>query len=127
MMYKGKITAEILYFARELDKFLVQTNDDFEAILNINTVDYNKKIQYINDWILSDINELEKISYKSKIKLIFLCYPKDIEINNLIYDYVKNSSRIKFLNYNVNNNDIDVNIIAEKMYKFLKENKILKK
>ncbi len=34
---------------------------------------------------------------------------------------------MKFLNYNVNNNDIDVNIIAEKMYKFLKENKILKK
>ena len=127
MMYKGEITAEILYFARELDKYLLQTNDDFDAILNINTVDYNKKIQYINDWILSDINELEKISYKSKIKLIFLCYPKDIEINNLIYDYVKNSSRIKFLNYNVNNNDIDVNIIAEKMYKFLKENKILKK
>ena len=127
MMYKGKITAEILYFARELDKFLVQTNDDFEAILNINTVDYNKKIQYINDWILSDINELEKFSYKSKIKLIFLGYPKEIEINNLIYDYVKNSSRMKFLNYNVNNTDIDVNIIAEKMYKFLKENKILKK
>ena len=73
------------------------------------------------------INELEKFSYKSKIKLIFLGYPKEIEINNLIYDYVKNSSRMKFLNYNVNNNDIDVNIIAEKMYKFLKENKILKK
>ena len=127
MMYKGEITAEILYFARELDKYLLQTNDDFDAILNINTVDYNKKIQYINDWILSDINELEKFSYKSKIKLIFLGYPKEIEINNLIYDYVKNSSRIKFLNYNVNNNDIDVNIIAEKMYKFLKENKILKK
>ena len=127
MMYKGEITAEILYFVRELDKYLLQTNDDFDAILNINIVDYNKKIQYINDWILSDINELEKFSYKSKIKLIFLGYPKEVEINNLIYDYVKNSSRIKFLNYNVNNNDIDVNIMAEKMYKFLKENKILKK
>ena len=97
MMYKGEITAEILYFARELDKYLLQTNDDFDAILSINTVDYNKKIQYINDWILSDINELEKISYKYKIKLIFLGYPKEGEINNLIYDYVKISSRIKFL------------------------------
>lgn len=127
MMYQGDITAEVLYFAKELDKYLPKTNEDFDAILSINTVDYNKKTEYINDWILSDINKLEKISYKSNIKLIFLGYPKDDKINNVISNYVKNSSRIMFLDTDNKSSDIDTYGMAEKTYKFLKENKVLKK
>jgi tetratricopeptide (TPR) repeat protein len=126
MMYQGNITSEVLYFAKELDKYLPQTNEDVDAILSINTVDYNKKMEYINDWILSDINKLEKFSYKSNIKLIFLGYPKEDKINNLISNYVKNSSRIMFLDTD-NNSTLDTYVMAEKTYKFLKENNVLKK
>lgn len=129
MMYQGEITAEVLYFAGELDKYLNETNEDFDAILSINTVDYNKKIQYINDWILSDMDKLEKFCYKFNVKLIFLSYPKEPEFNKLIAGYVKNSSRIMYLDGNIDkyNGDNETYVSAKKMYEFLKENKVLKK
>jgi len=128
IMYKGEITAEVLYFARELDKHLTITNEDFEAIMSINTIDYDKKIEFINDWILSDVDRLKGKSSSSDTKLIFSSYPEDIPVNELISNHVKNSSKAMYLENKINNeNNIDVitYLMAKKMYNFLKENKIL--
>lgn len=128
IMYKGEITAEILYFSRELDKLLTKTSADFEAIMSINTVDYDDKIQFIKDWILSDVDRLKNKASSSDTKLIFSSYPEDLEVNKLISSHVSGSSKVMFLENDISNEtniDVVASVMAKKMYNFLKEHKIL--
>lgn len=128
MMYKGKITAEVLYFARGLNKCITFPSEDLEAIMSINTVDYDKKIQVINNWILDDIEKLRNKSIVSNTNLIFTSYPDDIPINTLISDYVKDASRVSYVDNKTNmqeNQDFIIYRMATKMYNFLKEKKFI--
>lgn len=128
MMYEGEITAEVLFFVRELSEFITFPSEDMEAILNINTVDYNEKLKIINSWILSDIEKLKNKAIQANTKLIFTSYPDDIPINTLISEYVKSSSRIFYIDNKFNlmdNIDSIVHTVASKIYDFFKENNII--
>lgn len=128
MMYKGEITSEILYFSKALNKCFLNISDEISAIAAINTSDYKRKIEIIDDWILFDIDEIKRKCYNLKIPLIFASYPDDLQINSLISKHVQNSSNTTYIdNKNGQNEDIDFFVyrIAKKMYEFLKENKII--
>ena len=128
MLYKGEITAEVLYFARGLNEYITFPNEELEAIMAINTVDYDKKIKVINDWILSDMEKLKNKAIVSNTKLIFTSYPEDLPINSLISEYVKNTSRVLYVDNKMDvkdNSDSVIYRFAKKMYDFLKENKII--
>ena len=128
MMYEGESTAEVLFFVRELSEYITFPSDDMEAILNINTVDYNEKLKVINSWILSDMEKLKNKAIKSNTKLIFINYPDDIPINSLISEYVRNSSRVFYIEnkFDIGDNlDFIVYRIASKIYDFFKKNNII--
>ena len=128
MMYEGEITAEVLFFVRELSEYITFPSDDMEAILNINTVDYNEKLKVINSWILSDMEKLKNKAIKSNTKLIFINYPDDIPVNSLISEYVRNSSRVFYIEnkFDIGDNlDFIVYRIASKIYDFFKKNNII--
>ncbi len=128
MLYKGEITSEVLYFARELSEYITFQNEDFESIMAINTVDYNEKIKIIDSWILSDIDKLRNKAIMSNTKLIFTSYPEDLPVNSLISEYVKNNSRVLYMDNKYDdkdNSDFVIYRFAKKMYDFLKENKII--
>ncbi|MBR3627211.1 MAG: hypothetical protein IKN42_00005, partial [Elusimicrobia bacterium] len=128
MSYKGEITAEVLYFARCLNEYITSPNEELEAILAINTINYDEKIKIINDWILSDMEKIKNKAIVSNTKLIFTSYPEDIPINSLISEYVKNTSRVLYIDNKADvedNSDFVVYRFAKKMYDFLKENKII--
>ncbi len=94
----------------------------------INTVDYDEKIQIINDWILSDIDKLRNKAFTSKTNLVFAGYPDDIPINNLLSDYAKNSSRALYVENKgelKDNSDFTIYSMAKKIYEFLKGHKFL--
>ena len=129
MLYKGDITAEVLFFTRGLNEFITFPNDELESILAINTTNYDAKVKVINDWIVSDMDKLKNKAVGSNTKLIFSSYPDDIPINALIADYVKNSSRVLYIDNKINsqdNADFIVYRFAKKLYDFLKEHKIFK-
>lgn len=129
MMYKGQITAEVLYFARGLSKLITFPSEELEAIMTINTVDYEEKIKTINNWILSDIQKLINKAIKSNTNLIFTSYPDDIPVNSLIYNYVKDSSRVLYIDNKSNmegKSDFIIYRMAKKMYDFLKEKNIIR-
>lgn len=129
MMYKGKITAEVLYFARGLSKLITFPSEELEAIMTINTVDYDEKIKTINNWILSDIQKLINKAIKSNTNLIFTSYPDDIPVNSLIFNYVKDSSRVLYIDNKSNMEeklDFIIYRMAKKMYDFLKEKNIIR-
>ncbi|MBO7612091.1 MAG: hypothetical protein J6T23_07780 [Elusimicrobia bacterium] len=128
MLYKGEITAEVLFFARGLNELITFPSEGLESIMAINTVDYDEKIQIINDWILSDIDKLRNKAYTSKTNLVFAGYPDDIPINNLLSDYAKNSSRALYVENKgalKDNSDFTIYSMAKKIYEFLKGNKFL--
>ena len=128
MLYKGDITAEVLFFARGLNEFITFQNDELESILSINTVNYDEKIKVINNWIVSDMDKIKNKAIRANTKLIFSSYPDDIPINALISDYVKNSSRVLYIDnkFDVKENpDFIVYRVAKKLYNFLKEHKII--
>ena len=128
MAYKGDITAEVLYFARGLNKYITFPSEEFEAIMAINTTNYDEKIEVINNWILSDMDKLKNKAVMSDTKLIFASYPEDIPINSLISEYVKNSSRVLYIDNKIDDKEISDFVVyrfAKKMYDFLRENKII--
>jgi len=127
MLYKGEITAEVLFFVRGLSEYIANPNEELESIMAINTIDYDKKIKMINDWILSDMEKLRNKAIKSNTKLIFASYPEDIPINSLISEYVKNTSRVLYIDNKTDvgdNSDSVIFRLAKKLYEFLKENGI---
>ncbi len=129
MLYKGDITAEVLFFTRGLNELITFPNDELESIMAINTTNYDEKIKVINDWIVSDMDKLKNKAIISNTKLIFSSYPDDIPINALIADYVKNSSRVLYIDNKIDsqeNADFIVYRFAKKLYDFLKEHKIFK-
>ncbi|MCR4663728.1 MAG: hypothetical protein K5622_07600 [Endomicrobiaceae bacterium] len=128
MVYKGELAAEVLYFVRGLNEYITFPNEQLEAIMAINTVDYDKKIKVINDWILYDMEKLKNKAVLSNTKLIFTSYPDDIPINSLISEYVKNTSRVLYIDNKADpkdNSDFVIYRLAKKLYEFLKENKII--
>lgn len=128
MMYKGEITSEVLYFARALNGCVADISDEISAITAINTPNYDKKIQVIDNWILYDIDAIKQICDKTKIRLIFASYPADVQINGLINKYVSKSGNMLFFDNDVNTKEsVDFLIyrLARNMYTFLKNNKII--
>ena len=128
MMYKGEITAEVLYFVRGLNEYITNPNEELESIMAINTVDYDKKIQMINDWILSDMEKLKNKSIIFDTQLVFTSYPEDIPVNALISEYAKSTSKVMYVDNKEdigNKSDSVIFRIAKRMYDFLKENKIM--
>lgn len=140
MMYKGEITSEILFFSRALNKCFLNISDEISAINAINTPDYDSKIEIIDDWILSDFDEIQKICYSLKIPFIFASYPDNADINSLIYGHVKDSAKSAYVENKIdkseNNDGTEVIAVPEKtdsyiydiaknMYKFLKEKGIV--
>ena len=128
MLYKGEITAEVLFFARGLNELITFPSEGLESIMAINTIDYDEKIQIINDWILSDIDKLRNKAFTSKTNLVFAGYPDDIPINNLLSDYAKNSSRALYVENKgalKDNSDFTIYSMAKKIYEFLKGHKFL--
>ena len=116
-------------FEDSLNEFITFPNDELESILAINTTNYDAKVKVINDWIVSDMDKLKNKAVGSNTKLIFSSYPDDIPINALIADYVKNSSRVLYIDNKINsqdNADFIVYRFAKKLYDFLKEHKIFK-
>jgi len=129
MLYKGDITSEVLFFARGLNEFITFPNDELESILAINTTNHDEKVKVINNWIISDMDKLKNKAIVSNTKLIFSSYPDDIPINKLIADYVKNASRVLYIDNKIDskeNADFIVYRFARKLYDFLKEHKIFK-
>lgn len=128
MLYKGEITAEVLFFARALNELITFPSEGLESIMAINTIDYNEKIQIINDWILSDIDKLRNKAFTSNTNLVFAGYPDDIPINNLLSDYAKNSSKALYVENKgelQDNSDFSIYSMAKKIYEFLKGHKFL--
>ena len=128
MLYKGEITAEVLFFARGLNELITFPSEGLESIMAINTIDYNEKIQIINDWILSDIDKLRNKAFTSNTNLVFAGYPDDIPINNLLSDYAKNSSKALYVENKgelQDNSDFSIYSMAKKIYEFLKGHKFL--
>ena len=128
MLYKGEITAEVLFFARGLNELITFPSEGLESIMAINTIDYNEKIQIINDWILSDIDKLRNKAFTSNTNLVFAGYPDDIPINNLLSDYAKNSSKALYVENKgalQDNSDFTIYSMAKKIYEFLKGHKFL--
>ncbi len=128
MMYKGEITAEVLFFSRALNKSFSNISDEISAITAINTPDHNNKIQIIDDWIIFDFDEIKKRCFTHKVPLIYASYPDNSEMNDLISRYAKNSSNVSFVENKFNQSqELDSYIYktAENMYNFLKEKKIL--
>lgn len=128
MLYKGDITAEVLFFARGLNEYITFQNDELDSILSINTVNYDEKVKVINNWILSDMDKIKNKAIRANTKLIFSSYPEDIPINSLISEYVKNSSKVLYIDnkFDVKENpDFIVYRVAKKLYNFLKEHKII--
>ena len=128
MIYKGEITSEILYFSRSLNKCYANISDEISAITAINTPDYQKKVEVIDDWILFDIDEIKRKCYNLKVPLIFASYPDDLKINALIFKHIQNSSNTTYMDNRTGEQE-EVNFfiyrIAKKMYEFLKANKII--
>ncbi|MBQ3834914.1 MAG: hypothetical protein II816_05300 [Elusimicrobia bacterium] len=140
MMYKGEITSEILFFSRALNKCFLNISDEISAINAINTPDYDSKIEIIDDWILSDFDEIQKICYSLKIPFIFASYPDNADINSLIYGHVKDSAKSAYVENKIDKSenkdgteviavpektDSYIYDIAKNMYKFLKEKGIV--
>ncbi len=128
VMYKGEITSEILFFSRSLNKCFVNISDEISAINAINTPDYDSKIGIIDDWILFDFGEIQKLCYTFGIPFIFASYPDNVDINSLIYGYIKNSSRSAYIENKIDEQksyDLYIRDIAKKMYEFLKEKNIV--
>ena len=128
MLYKGDITAEVLFFARALNEYITFQNDELESIIAINTVNYDAKIKIINNWILSDIDKIKNKAVKANTKLIFSSYPDDIPVNSLISEYVKDTSKVLYIDNKFDTKespDFIVYRVAKKMYNFLKEHKII--
>ena len=75
------------------------------------------------------MDKLKNKAIVSNTKLIFSSYPDDIPINKLISDYVKNASRVLYIDNKIDskeNADFIVYRFARKLYDFLKEHKIFK-
>ncbi|WP_372519826.1 tetratricopeptide repeat protein [Candidatus Ruminimicrobiellum ovillum] len=129
MLYKGEITADVLFFARGISQYITFPSESLEAIMSINTVDYDEKIQTINDWILSDIDKIRNKAFVANTNLIFVGYPDNIPINSLLSDYAKNSSKAMYMeNDKINvqdNSDFTIYSMAKKIYDFLTGNRIL--
>lgn len=128
MMYKGEITAEVLYFSRALNFCVANISDEVSAITTINTPNYDKKIQVIDKWILYDIAKIAQICNNENIKLIFTTYPVDVEVNKVISDHVNGSDNTFFFSNKVSpdeNVDFKIYRLAKSMYSFLKDNKII--
>ena len=129
MLYKGEITADVLFFARGISQYITFPSENLEAIMAINTVDYDEKIQIINDWILSDIDKIRNKAFVSNTNLVFAGYPDKIPINTLLSDYAKNSSKAMYLeNEEIgadDNSDFTIYKMAKKIYDFLTGNRIL--
>ncbi|MFA7074854.1 MAG: hypothetical protein WC234_06685 [Endomicrobiaceae bacterium] len=129
MMYKGEITAEVLYFSRALNFCVPNISDEISAITTINTPNYEKKIQVIDKWILYDIAKIVQICNSENIKLVFTTYPVDVEVNKVISDdLVKGSHNTFFFSNKVSpdeNADFRIYKLAKSMYSFLKNNRII--
>ncbi|MGE4385744.1 MAG: tetratricopeptide repeat protein [Endomicrobiaceae bacterium] len=129
MMYKGEITAEVLYFSRALNLCVPNISDEISAITTINTPNYEKKIQVIDKWILYDIAKIVQICNSENIKLVFTTYPVDVEVNKVISDdLVKGSHNTFFFSNKVSpdeNADFRIYKLAKSMYSFLKNNRII--
>ena len=129
MLYKGEITADVLFFARGISQYITFPSESLESIMAINTIDYDEKIQTINDWILSDIDKIRNKAFVSNTNLVFAGYPDKIPINNLLSDYAKNSSKAMYLeNEEISaddNSDFTIYKMAKKIYDFLTGNRIL--
>jgi tetratricopeptide (TPR) repeat protein len=129
MMYKGEITAEVLYFSRALNFCIPNVSDEVSAITTINTPNYEKKVQVINKWILYDIAKIVQICNNENVKLIFTTYPVEVEVNKVISDnLVKGSHNTFFFSNKVSpdeNADFRIYKLAKSMYSFLKNNRII--
>ena len=128
MLYKGEITADVLFFARALDQYITFPSESLESIVAINTVDYNEKIQIINDWIVSDMDKLRNKAFVAGTDIVLSGYPDDVPINSLLSDYAKNSSKTLYLENKMDiqdNSDVTIYTMAKKIYDFLIGNRIL--
>ena len=128
MLYKGEITADVLFFARALDQYITFPNESLEAIVAINTVDYNEKIQIINDWIVSDMDKLRNKAFVAGTDIVLSGYPDDVPINTVLSDYAKNSSKTLYLENKMDiqdSSDVTIYTMAKKIYDFLIGNRIL--
>ena len=88
MMYEGKIIKDILFFSKLLGKYMPNYSKDISAILAIGNVDYNKKIELINDWIVSDIKQIKQICKDKNIDLILTSYPMTVKSEEVIKKHI---------------------------------------
>lgn len=146
MMYKGEITAEILFFSRSLNECFLNISDEISAINAINTPDYDSKIEIIDDWILFDFDEIQKRCYRLEVPFIFASYPDNDNINSLVHEHLRNSSKSSYIENKIGkvkdvegehsleegetleeteDSDSYIYGIAEKMYNFLQDKGIV--
>ena len=129
MMYKGEITAEVLYFAKILNYCSPDISQEITAIVKINSADYTKKEEVISDWILYDIDRIKNFCNKKNIPLIYASYPEETPVNETVETYINDKKDIFYIN---NDNgtaqesmDLIILRLVKNMYKFLTQNRIL--
>lgn len=128
MMYKGEITAEVLYFARLLNSSVPNISDEISAITTINTPKHEEKSKFINNWVLYDVEKIRQMCIESGVSLILSGYPAEAKINGVINNYAANAGNILFFGNVANKNDEEnfmLYRLAKEMYLFLKKNAII--
>ena len=84
MSYDGKITSEILYFARVMKSYLGERIPEINSIVAIGTTDYNEKVSLVSNWVLSDIKKINELCVKNGVQLVVVDYPLDAKVNELL-------------------------------------------
>ena len=125
MMYEGKIIKEILLFSKLLEKYMPNYSKDISAILAIGNVNYDEKIELINDWIISDMEKIKQTCQKKNIDLILTSYPMKVKSEEVIKKYISdNDEDTSFIEDKINNNESFyewINNSVRKIFSVLKQ------
>jgi len=125
MMYEGKIIKEILFFSKLLEKYMPNYSKDISAILAIGNVNYDEKIELINDWIISDMEKIKQTCQKKNIDLILTSYPMDVKSEEVIKKHISNNDKnTSFIEDKIENNESFyewVNNSVRKIFSVLKQ------
>jgi hypothetical protein len=130
MMYEGEIIKEILYFSKMFNYCSKNISNEINAIIKLNSSEYNKKIEAINGWILYDIDRIKEFCKENNIPLIYASYPQETKVKQTIETYINENKDIFYINNNETSNkgsDLKALIyhLAQNMAKFLINNRIL--
>ncbi|WP_413853258.1 tetratricopeptide repeat protein [Candidatus Ruminimicrobium bovinum] len=124
MMYEGEIIKDILFFSGLLDKYMPNISKDISAILSIGNCEYDKKIEIINKWILTDIDLIKQLCDSKNINLVLTSYPVSVRSENVMKQYSKEHKTVSFIDDKVKSDeDISewINNSVSRIYLMLKQ------